>query len=271
MSIGGSSGNTSSNGATSGTSANQALSYLSGLSTSNGNSASQGNGSSMAANSGQLQNALDQAQATYQTNPNGVGYGTVQNGAATVNNGATQAVGLDQAGNGQVASTLNGDYLSAGNPYFQQMVTQAGNSIKPTVDSGFEANGRYGSGAHAAALDSALSNTAGNLAYTNYAAERSNQVGTAASLPSYTAGLTQPGQAQIGAGQAQTAAELTPLNSYIAQLQSISPGQVSSNASASANNSATANQSTTQIGQTGQTTGLSSGSGTSDNSHAATK
>jgi hypothetical protein len=62
----------------------------------------------------------------------------------------------------------NGNLLSAGNPYFGNMVQQIANSVTPAVAGSFEGNGRYGSGAFANALSSAITNTAGNLAYQNY-------------------------------------------------------------------------------------------------------
>jgi hypothetical protein len=62
----------------------------------------------------------------------------------------------------------NGQFLSAGNPYFQQMFQNVANAVTPAVTQSFEGNGRYGSGAYANALSSALAQQAGNLAYQNY-------------------------------------------------------------------------------------------------------
>ena len=61
-----------------------------------------------------------------------------------------------------------GQFLSAGNPYFGNMVNQIAQQVNPQVASGFEAGGRLGSGAQANAFESAMTNEAGNLAYQNY-------------------------------------------------------------------------------------------------------
>jgi hypothetical protein len=83
---------------------------------------------------------------------------------------------LTAAAQGQLASTLRGDYLGAGNPYFGAMFNRIANQVAPRVDAQFAAGGRYGSGARANALASALADTAGQLAYQDYAAERQNQM-----------------------------------------------------------------------------------------------
>ena len=72
--------------------------------------------------------------------------------------------------------TAQGDYLSAGNPYLQNMFGSIANTVTPSVTGAFEGAGRYGSGAYAHALSDALANTAGNLAYQNYSNERGNMM-----------------------------------------------------------------------------------------------
>src|SRR5579883_2536495 len=62
----------------------------------------------------------------------------------------------------------SGNFLNAGNPYFQNMVGQIGQAIAPSIDSRANMDGRAGSGANQQAFDSALSNTAGQLAFQNY-------------------------------------------------------------------------------------------------------
>ncbi len=138
-------------------------------------------------------------------------------------------VGLQGAGNQQIGDTLNGSYLSSGNPYFGQMVSQIGDAIRPQIAAPFEAAGRYGSGASSQAFADALSRQAGQLAYQNYGAERGNQITTANNLPSYTAGLTQPGQAQLTAGY-------TPLNQFTQQLSTLKPGTLGSYGQSSGSN-----------------------------------
>ncbi len=83
---------------------------------------------------------------------------------------------LTSAAQGQLTSTLRGDYLNAGNPYMSQMMDSVAQQVRPRVDAQFAQSGRYGSGAHANAAASALANTAGQLAYQNYGDERQNQI-----------------------------------------------------------------------------------------------
>lgn len=195
-----------------------------------------------AVNAQQLQDALNAGQGIYQN-----GNALTNAGLSNVNAGANAALGLYGQGNQALSNTLNGSYLSAGgNPYFQNMISQLGQAIQPQIDGQFAAMGRYGSGANANAFASALANQAGQLAYQNYGAERANQVQTANNLPSYTAGLFQPGQAQLTAGYA-------PINQYIQQLSMLKPGTAGSygqsstnatNGTGNSSNIATGNQST---------------------------
>lgn len=80
------------------------------------------------------------------------------------------------AGQQQLTDTLGGGYLYAGNPYFSNMVSNIQSSIQPGIDAKFSGAGRYGSGAHEGALDSAMAQAVGQLAYQNYDAERQNQM-----------------------------------------------------------------------------------------------
>jgi len=189
-------------------------------------------------NAGQITGALNAGQGlALNGNP------TTNAGFGAINQGVTAATGLDATGNTTEANTLNGSYLSASNPFFANMVQQAAQQVRPNIDSGFEASGRGGSGASANALDSAVSNTAGNLGFQNYTAERGNQQAALAGLPSYTAGLTQPGQTQVNAGY-------QPLDQFISQLQAVSPGTSGTYGQT---------QSSTSAG-TGQSSGTGSGS-----------
>lgn len=92
---------------------------------------------------------------------------------------------------------VGGDFLNAGNPYFQNMVGQIGQAIRPGIDSAFAASGRLGSGAHANAFASALADKAGTLAYQNYGAERQNQIAAGQDFSPYQA-FMQVGQQQQG-------------------------------------------------------------------------
>jgi hypothetical protein len=86
-----------------------------------------------------------------------------------------------------VAHTLGGGFLSAANPGFQGAVDRAANAIRPGLDAQFTAQGRYGSGSHARALSGALAETAGELAYRDYAQERQNQMAAIGMAPQFAA------------------------------------------------------------------------------------
>jgi hypothetical protein len=178
--------------------------------------AKQGTYQSAPTNAAQLQGALGAAQNMFQT-----GTPTTQAGLNSINTGAQGGTDLYMGAQPVMANTLAGNYTSAQNPFFANMVQQSANQIRPNVDSGFEASGRGGSGANANALDSAVANMAGNLGYQNYSAERGIQNQALQNLPSYTAGMFQPGQAQLTAGY-------TPLNQFFNQLKTISPGMTGS-------------------------------------------
>ena len=106
-------------------------------------------------------------------------------------NRAAQGSDLTRSAQGQLQSTMRGDYLNAGNPYFQNAVSAAtrpvvdafNKTVMPGIDSGFSAAGRYGSGAHALASSDAGNNLmtqvgdiSSQMAYDNYSAERDNQI-----------------------------------------------------------------------------------------------
>jgi hypothetical protein len=81
---------------------------------------------------------------------------------------ATDGSPLVSAAQNAVTGLENGQFLSAGNPYFQQMFQNVSDAVTPAVAGSFEGNGRYGSGAFANALSSSLAQQAGSLAYQNY-------------------------------------------------------------------------------------------------------
>lgn len=113
-----------------------------------------------------------------------------------------------QSANNYATNVLNGNYLSAGNPYFQGMVNQIAQGVQPQVDSQFAAAGRYGSGAAANAFASALTNQAGQLAYQNYNNGVNNQIKALTLAPSLNATNLSNYSAALGAGNAyQTQAQ----------------------------------------------------------------
>jgi phage terminase large subunit-like protein len=99
------------------------------------------------------------------------------------------------------------------------MFDNVANAVTPQITGSFEGAGRYGSGAYANALTSALSNTAGNLAYQNYANERQNMTRATALAPTLAnqdyANLQQlasVGDARQQLGQQQINADINRYN-----------------------------------------------------------
>jgi hypothetical protein len=106
-----------------------------------------------------------------------------------------QGSAVDANAQNAAQNYTNGSMLSAGNPYFQQMATTLGQTITPQVMSQFESSGRYGSGAAANALSSALTNKIGDMAYNNYNQGQTNQLQAAALSP----GLSQTDYTNLNA------------------------------------------------------------------------
>jgi hypothetical protein len=90
---------------------------------------------------------------------------------------------LTGAAQGQAFDTLGGAYLGAGNPYFSAMADRVGDQVTKQMNSTFGGAGRFGSGAHANALASGLSDAIGGLAYQNYGQERQNMLGAMSAAP----------------------------------------------------------------------------------------
>jgi hypothetical protein len=108
---------------------------------------------------------------------------------------------LTQAAQQQQLGTVQGQYLSAGNPYFTQALggatqeaTQAYNDAIKAAQGTASMAGRYGSGVSADiqnraanTLANTLANKYGDLAYANYAGERSAQQQAAFNAPQMAA------------------------------------------------------------------------------------
>lgn len=151
----------------------------------------------------------------------------------------------------QLTNTLGGQYLSAGNPYFQgalgaairPMINTFTDQVMPGLDSNFSGAGRYGSGAHALAssdaanqLASQVGDVASQMAYQNYGDERQNQLRAMLFAPEMAAqdykdismlglagqGYDQYNQAKIDAAKAkydyQQNADMQWIQNYIGLL-----------------------------------------------------
>jgi len=139
---------------------------------------------------------------------------TTQTGLQALEARASKGNPLLGSAQGQLQNTISGDYLS-GNPFFQgafQPAAQAAESqFKQTLgDVGSAASraGRYGGGAMNTLQDRAsgqfaksLADTAGNLAYQNYAAERGMQQAATMAAPTMSAADYQDIENMLKAGQ----------------------------------------------------------------------
>lgn len=189
--------------------------------------------------------ALDQAKSIYNSNPTLPSQMWVDPSAQTqqafqmATNRATAGSPLLQAAQQQNMATINGDYLN-GNPFFQGAfanATQAANNqYTDNVNallSKASAAGRYGSSALGNVLDRAnqtyatsLNNTAGSLAYQNYANERLAQQNAINNAPTMANAdyndinkLLQVGQAREGYDQAKIQGQLAQADLPMKRLQ----------------------------------------------------
>jgi hypothetical protein len=139
-------------------------------------------------------NVMDLQTATNAANPMYSNlYNTANTGSDIANNvySGLATGGITNAANPYNQYTASGQYLSAGNPYFNQALagaaqgaTQNYNDAIRAAQGGASMAGRYGSGASADiqnraanTLAQTLANKYGELAYGNYAAERGLQEG----------------------------------------------------------------------------------------------
>jgi hypothetical protein len=157
---------------------------------------------------------------------------TTQTGLQALEARASAGNPLLQSAQSQLQNTVSGGFLS-GNPFFQgafQPAAQAAETqFKTTLgDIGSKASlaGRYGSGAMGSLQDRAagvfgqqLTNTAGQLAYQNYADERARQQAATLASPAMASAdyqdiqnMLQAGQIREGYTGAQTQADIAKFN-----------------------------------------------------------
>jgi len=142
---------------------------------------------------------LEEAQKLYQTGatPNA----TTQAALDAMRTRALAGNPLVGAAQGQMASTIGGQYLS-GNPFFQGAFTPAAEAAQTAFNKGVgdissaaSKAGRYGVnaatqnlfGGNANTFAKALTGTAGQLAYQNYADERARQMAATGAAPAMAA------------------------------------------------------------------------------------
>ena len=82
---------------------------------------------------------------------------------------------LNQASTNLASQTLQGNFLSNTNPYFQEAMQSAFDPVEARVNSIFSRGGRLGSGANQQVLTDQFARISAPLAMANYAQERQNQ------------------------------------------------------------------------------------------------
>ena len=155
---------------------------------------------------------------------------TTQTGLQALEQRAMQGSPLVGQAQQQIQNTIGGNYLS-GNPFFQgafapaaQAATTQFNQAIGDIGSAASKAGRYGSGAMGSLQDRAsgqlaqqLSNTAGQLAYQNYADERARQQAATMAAPGMAQADYQDIQNLLTAGQAREGYTGQQLQSDIAR------------------------------------------------------
>jgi hypothetical protein len=141
-----------------------------------------------------------------------------QTGLQALEQRASRGNPLTGAAQSQMQGTIQGDYLS-GNPFFQGAFNPAAQAAESkfkdtlgSIGSAASKAGRYGSGAMSTMQQGAsgqfaksLADTAGNLAYQNYSAERGRQEAATMAAPTMAASDYTDIQNMLKAGQGREA------------------------------------------------------------------
>jgi len=90
---------------------------------------------------------------------------------------------LTSAAQGQLQSTIRGDFLGQQNPYMDQIQTAMYNRINPQISSRFAASNRSGSGAHQEATTRAIADATAPYMFQTYGQERANQLAATQAAP----------------------------------------------------------------------------------------
>ena len=113
-------------------------------------------------------------------------------------------------------STLDGDYLDAGNPYIGQVQQAVQDSVMPGINSTFGGRGMAGSTIHQNQLAQGLSNGMAGHLFANYENERGRQMSAAGQLPAM---YGQQARDQLTAGGMQDQQNQNILNADMAQFE----------------------------------------------------
>lgn len=79
--------------------------------------------------------------------------------------------------------SLDGKWLDAGNPYMERLQGAVRDSVMPSINSTFSANGLFGSSAHQGTIARELGNAMASPLFNAYEAERNRQQQSAGALP----------------------------------------------------------------------------------------
>jgi phage tail protein X len=137
---------------------------------------------------------------------------------ATANRATAGNPLLGQA-QGELSKTLNGDYLSAGNPYFQQMADRIRGQVQPGIDARYSAGNRLGSGLASRAVSMGLGDAVGALAYQNYGDERNRMTAATAAAPGLAAADYLDPQMLGQVGAAREAIAQQPITEDVARYE----------------------------------------------------
>ena len=129
-----------------------------------------------------------------------------EQGLSAMTNRAQAGSNLTRGAQGMIGSTLSGDYLSSGNPYFSAMSDRITSEVLPSITAQWARAGRgTGNNQVVEAASRGLGDSIGQLAYQNYGQERANQMAAAGMAP----GLAQQDYADmermLGVGQMREA------------------------------------------------------------------
>lgn len=107
-----------------------------------------------------------------------------EQGLSAISRRATAGSPMMAGANSMMTGTLNGDYLSAGNPYFSAMTKRITDNVLPSITAQWQNAGRgTGNTSVIEAASRGLGDSIGQLAYQNYGDERAKQMQAAGMAP----------------------------------------------------------------------------------------
>lgn len=143
-----------------------------------------------------------------------------QQGLSAMTNRAQQGSALTRGAQGMIGDTLNGSFLSAGNPYFSQMSNRITQEVLPSITAQWARAGRgTGNDQVVEAASRGLGDSIGQLAYQNYAQERGNQMQAAGMAPQLAAQDYADAERLLGVGNMREAQTQRGIDEQMARYQ----------------------------------------------------